>query len=247
MTQSALKNERSLDSRLDVGSYVLLIAGSPKDRDLCSLQLLASEAAYVLAADSGANLAHKANIILDYLVGDFDSIAAETFAHYLSQKTEMLSADPHKDETDLQIALNFIDRHPQMRALPLVITNVLGGRTDHELAALGAIGRYPQLNPRIYEDDVRVFFLDAALPERAELTLTSPEDDTPKLPISVIPLYGKTIVSITGMEWNLNRACLLALDSLGVSNYLTAPEARVIVHEGSVAVFVTHANGNSNS
>jgi len=227
--------------------YVLLVAGSPKGITEAHLEQLASNAGYVIAADSGADLARSSKVSLDYIIGDLDSISRDVLVFFQDIDTEFITADPHKDETDLELALDFIDRHGNLSSLPLVVTNVLGGRVDHELASLGVIARYHHLRPRIVEDDAVVFFLSSSFPEliltdrgvdiQEELGSVHQVDARHTI-VSVIPLLGEAVVSETGLEWELDHACLLPLDTWGVSNCMKDSEARVNVHEGIAAVFL---------
>ena len=118
---------------------VLLIAGSPRKSGSSPVRQLALNASHTIAADSGANLAYAHQLPLDYLIGDLDSIDKDALLFYRAARTEIIPADPHKDKTDLQLALELIESRSELRSKPLVVTNVIGGRLDHELAALGII------------------------------------------------------------------------------------------------------------
>ena len=52
--------------------------------------------------------------------------------------------------------------------------------------------------------------------------------------ISLIPWGGEAIVSISGVEWELNRKKLTPQDTLGVSNIPKANQIHIEVHEGTV-------------
>ncbi|MDR2714824.1 MAG: thiamine diphosphokinase [Coriobacteriales bacterium] len=200
---------------------------------------LAAKAAFCLATDSGADLTYAAGASLDYLMGDFDSISEQALAAYRASDCEIISVNPHKDETDLELALNFIASHSTLSALPLVVTNVLGGRIDHELAALGALSAAAQLKPLVIDTAGLAVFLNELNPELKFSDLgVLPDADTL---VSVLALGGEAVVSEVGLTWELDHARLRPLDPRGVSNVFNAtknPDAYIRVFEGSVAVFV---------
>ena len=106
-------------------TYVLLVAGSPKGIEEGDLGRLALKARFVITADSGADFTRHAMIPVDYIIGDLDSISSDVLDYYQNQETEFITAESYKDETDLELALDFIDRHDKLSSLPLVVTNVL--------------------------------------------------------------------------------------------------------------------------
>lgn len=236
-------------SFFDEEDYVLVIANAPRIesyRDMWGksyktqghekIKELASRAAWVVAVDGGGNIAHRYDIKVDYLIGDNDSIMTKVLNEYRNEDVRIIYADRYKNKTDLELALEFIDSQDELRSKPLRITNVLGGRVDHELAALGTIARFSHLEPRIYENEMRVIFLDADNPELV-IRIQKPGLDPP---FSVIALEGEAVVSETGTKWELDHARLRPLDPLGVSNHVSMSgekEARIVVHEGTVAVF----------
>ncbi|MCL1891093.1 MAG: thiamine diphosphokinase [Coriobacteriia bacterium] len=200
---------------------------------------LAANAAFCLATDSGADLTHAAGVSINYLMGDFDSISEQALAAYRASDCEIISVNPHKDETDLELALNFIASHFTLSTLPLVVTNVLGGRIDHELAALGALSAAAHLKPLVIDSAATVVFLNEQNPELKFSDLdVLPDADTL---VSVLALGGEAVVSEVGLTWELDHARLRPLDPRGVSNVFNAtknPDAYIRVFEGSVAVFV---------
>jgi len=233
--------------------YVLLIANAPriesyhdmwgklyttpyKARGHEHIKELAAAASYIIAVDGGANIAHRYGLTVDHLIGDNDSIMSSVLKEYQNSNVNIVYADRDKNKTDLELALEFVDSQEELRSKPLRITNVLGGRADHELANLGTIARFGYLQPRIYENEMRVIFLDSENPELV-IRLQQSEIDPP---FSVIALLGEAVVSQTGTKWEQDHVRLRPLDALGVSNHVDrgkGNEAHVIVHEGSVAVF----------
>ena len=212
--------------------YTLLIAGSPHTADYDLIRQLAAHASRVIAIDSGADVANAAGVIPEILIGDLDSVNALTLAALRSEGVEIHAVDSHKDETDLELALAYCARLPE--GCSVVVTNVLGGRVDHELVALGALVRVGHLRPLIVERTVTVLFLNK---EHASVVLAT-HGAAPGTVVSVVALEGEAVVSESGMEYNLDHAKLRALDPHGVSNIVRHQDACITVHEGSIAIFI---------
>jgi len=235
------KDPKNLWPRAD--GIVLMVAGSPTGDLEHDFNELASKAAFIIAVDSGANLVYDAQLFPDCLVGDFDSIHSEVLVACRSHGSEIIAANPHKDKTDLELALELVDSRSELRALPLVIINILGGRLDHELVALGTIARFAHLRPQIVDKGVRIFFLGTG---NSELILTPKKKNEADsriswcdMTVSVVALNGEAVVSEKGMEWELDHIRLRPLDPHGISNNIKSSEACICIHEGSAAVFLT--------
>ena len=211
--------------------YALVISGSPAGVSAHLLQRLAEKAEYILAADSGADWAFGADIRLDAILGDLDSIDARALAHFKSSGTRIIEFDVHKDDTDIDLAF---DQLQGSGYTTVVATNMLGGRIDHILTALGSLARPRGYQPWIIEDDVRMVFLQAAGPVSGiELNRTGqPDTDM----FSLVPIGGPAVVSAQGVEWELDDEELCPYGSRGVSNFITADTAVVNVSEGILAV-----------
>jgi thiamine pyrophosphokinase len=212
----------------------LLVSGSPAGVSAQHLRGLARDAGLVVAVDSGANWTFAAGITPHLIVGDCDSIQASILASYRSRGVEFITLDAHKDQTDLEVALEAIE---QRGGEELVACNVLGGRLDHELASLGALARARRLSPVIEEEQGSVYFLGDREGARCELALDGLAD-TGAL-VSVIALEESTTVSEQGMEWNLDQAQLRLLDPRGVSNKIKDPAAaKITLTKGQAAIIL---------
>lgn len=108
------------------------------------------------------------------------------------------------------------------------------GRLDHIFAAIGALGRptmtsVPQLEAWWARHHLRVVHG----PGRAELELA------PGTTLSLLATHGPCRgVTISGVEWPLDRADLAPLAGLGVSNVALEPEVDIAVSSGVLTVIV---------
>ncbi|MDR2672688.1 MAG: thiamine diphosphokinase [Coriobacteriales bacterium] len=147
---------------------ILIINGSPGGISPQRLARLAADATTVLAVDSGANWAHRAKLTPDVLVGDFDSIDPEIKESFCQDGVELVASPVDKDYSDLDLALGEVwRRYATLQTVRLVVCNTLGGRVDHELAALGSLLTYAKRHPLlpaplIVEDNCRATLLVAA-------------------------------------------------------------------------------------
>lgn len=180
--------------------------------------------AFVVAADSGVDVARAVGLEVDVAVGDFDSVSISGLSRARSEGT---AVDPHpaaKDETDLELALRCAhDRQPER----LVVVGGGGGRLDHLLGNI-ALLTAPFLA------DVEV---SACLPG-ARLTVIRPGRDvtlcgSPGDLVSLLPVHGPVTGVVTGgLRFPLRDEDLPAGSSRGVSNVLDAGTATVAIRSG---------------
>ena len=96
-----------------------------------------NDAGFVVAADSGYDLARSLGVMPDLLVGDMDSIAHLSEAEgRLDGKIERY--DPLKDETDTEIGLRTLH---ERGFTEVTIIGGGGGRLDHLLGIVGLFDR----------------------------------------------------------------------------------------------------------
>ncbi len=204
----------------------LVLAGG--DGAPAAAALRRDEPTWVIAADSGLDLALALGLRVDVAVGDFDSAspAALTRAEADGARIERHPAD--KDATDLELAL---DRALELGARRVVVAGGDGGRLDHLLAEALLLGasRYSALE------------LDAVLgPARAHVVRRERilVGSTGEL-VSLLPLHGPAEGIVTeGLQYPLRGETLLPGSTRGVSNVLTEPKARVSLSSGVLlAVF----------
>lgn len=102
-----------------------------------ALAALCRRAPRVLAADGGANALAQIGLAPEAVIGDMDSIAANT-RRWLGR--DRLIEIAEQNSTDLDKALAFIlEQHPRQ---PIAVLGALGGRLDHIVGNLATLGRY---------------------------------------------------------------------------------------------------------
>jgi thiamine pyrophosphokinase len=209
----------------------LLISGSPEVTSAELLRWLAERCGFVCAVDSGADRARAAGITPDLLIGDFDSIEPLTLEGYRQEGVKLKRFDPYKDASDLELAIAELS-HRGVRAL--VGAQVLGGRTDHALAALGNFVQARDLQTALIADRQAVVFLSAE-GMRKSLELDFANAAKPAV-LSLIPFGGAARVSECGTEWELHDVLLEPTSSRGISNAIIAEQLHISVTQGDLLV-----------
>lgn len=113
----------------------MLLGGEGPDR--VSLEPALARAGYIIAADSGFDLAVRLDLRPDLLIGDFDSVSASVaLAAFPADRVRRYPRD--KDETDAELGLRLFRELGYDR---VVLAGGGGGRLDHLLALVGLFER----------------------------------------------------------------------------------------------------------
>ena len=195
----------------------VVTGGEPPDPDL--LGELARPR-FVVAADSGADVARELGLLPDVIVGDFDSVtpaAAAAIATHRRYPTD-------KDATDLSLALAEAQRRG---AESISVVGGSGGRLDHFLANVAALA----------SDELAGVRVDALMGS-ARLWVVRNRETIRGTVGELVTLLAHggpaTGIHTTGLRWALDGETLEAGSSRGVSNILAAPEATVTLETGVI-------------
>ena len=202
---------------------VILSAGEIVDDRL--IAPLVQPEDFVICADGGYRHAKRLGIRPHLVVGDFDSMQAEEYAG-----VRHIAYPPQKDDTDTMIAI----RHGLKRGYRnFLLLGCLGGRFDHSIANLAALYYLKKrgCTARIVDERNEVFLLEDEhidLPHRAGCKL------------SVFSYSGKCGgVTLTGVQYPLDRYPLDNAFPLGVSNEFAADFAGITVENGTLLVILS--------
>lgn len=167
-----------------------------------------------IAADGGAK---NARLHLerppDVLVGDFDSLDAETAAWLEQYSVEKYRYPPEKDNTDLELAVDFAQRRGAER---VTIIGALGGRVDQMLANILLLTRTP--DARITDGESEIWCATGhAVVEGARGDV-----------VSLIPLDERAEGIVTkDLQYPLRNEALARGSTRGISNVMLAARAEV--------------------
>jgi len=184
------------------------------------------EGDWIIAADGGALTALRWGWLPHTVVGDLDSLPEALRQRLEAAGCQFVTFPVRKDWTDLELALQHT---MEGGATEIVILGARGGRLDQELANLLLLGR-PEWAAAL------IRLLDGpqeACVIRQECTLSGQVGDTVSL-IALTPQV--TGVTTRGLEWPLQEGTLTFGSTLGISNVLTEPLARVQVRDGVLLV-----------
>ena len=204
----------------------LIVLGGARP-SLEQLRDLAQAAQWVIAADKGAEYLLEAQVPIDYLVGDMDSLPPERLQDPALAHTEVKRYPTHKDDTDAMIAAELA---LALGAGSIVFAAALGTRLDHMLGNI-------QILYKLHRDGVRAQIVQGrarAFVGSGCFTIEGEVGDT----VSLFPLGRAQIADTSGLEYPVMDADLPADRPLGVSNVLTEPQAAVTVENGYVLAVV---------
>jgi len=190
--------------------------------DLAAARRLIQPGDLILAADGGARHALALGLVPSCIIGDLDSLAEEEAKQAVARRSLLLSYPPDKDETDLELALDYaLERGcHQIR-----IVAALGGRLDQTLANLALLTA-----PRLAERDAR---LDDGLEEAFFIRQHAAISGAPGDIVSLLP-WGAAAEGIVteGLRWPLRGETLFPERTRGVSNEMLTAQASVRVAQG---------------
>lgn len=177
----------------------------------------------VIAADGGLRHLLALGRLPDVLIGDLDSLPEGAESALETGKFDVVRFPRAKDETDLELAFLYaIDRFPEDS---LLVVGGLGGRLDHSLANILLLA-HPAFIGR------PISFIEkgqtAWLINDETLIFGRPGDI-----VSLIPLGGDVkVVTTDGLLWQLTNETLVFGPARGMSNEMTADEARIRIEGG---------------
>jgi thiamine pyrophosphokinase len=180
--------------------------------------------AHVIAADSGLEQVHAHGLTAHRLVGDMDSVRAETRERAEHRGTVVEHHPTDKDATDLELALTAAKAAGATR---LIVVGAGGGRLDHFLANVVLLAA-----PEWAGIDVHALIGPAhvvVVRDRAAL------HGTVGSTVSLLPAGGPAVgITTTGLRWPLRGEDLPPGTTRGISNEMTDPTATVALRGGAL-------------
>ncbi len=187
----------------------------------------------LIAADGGSNHIVRAGFVPDALLGDLDSAEPETLEVCRQKGTVILSYPAEKDETDLELALEYavkLMEQEEGTIKEIFLLGAMGGRIDHLLGNL--------------------FLLQGLLKRGVRIRMKGPGQELWLLEglgkltgkkgqkLSVIPITEKAVVRTEGLYYPLYDEILYRDSPRGISNVFLGEDAIVDVSEGTALIVV---------
>jgi thiamine pyrophosphokinase len=211
----------------------VIIFANGELNDPTTAQVLLQPTDTIIAADGGARHCRTLGITPHILIGDLDSATPSDIAMFEAAGTQVLKYPTHKDQTDLELALDWAVAH---NATHIIILGALGGRWDQTLAnlLLPALPTLQGLSVQLLDGNQNITTVRG--PGTAHFNGNI--GDT----VSLIPISGDVHgVTTANLEYPLSNATLAFGSTLGISNTLTASQATVSITQG-LLVCITISN-----
>jgi thiamine pyrophosphokinase len=134
---------------------VILANGTPPSPELLHRAL--EGAPLFLCADGGANTARRLGVRPAAIVGDFDSVAPETLAHFAGVP---LIRDEDQERTDTEKAIDHALSQGPLKTITLL--GASAGRLDHVVGHIAILRKYAERVRLVLEDEaVRAYVTHA--------------------------------------------------------------------------------------
>lgn len=190
---------------------------------------LAARADILLAADGGARFLAGLGVTPQAVVGDFDSLDEETAGKLRAAGVEFLRHPVRKDVTDGELA---VDEALRRGAGELLLAGATGA-LDHTLGHLAILRRLAAsgVAARLVAPDLTAIVLVAP----TAVALDAPAGAR----VSLAPVGEAATVTLTGLDYPLERGVLPPDACLGLGNHVAAEgDAHVVLHGGMVVILV---------
>jgi thiamine pyrophosphokinase len=206
-----------------VSVAVILTHGVPPSRDTLERALRGSSC--FVCADGAADYARAYGFEPEAIIGDLDSVAPETLAHF--SKARVLR-DPDTEATDTEKAIEYLLGRGGFKEILLL--GASGDRLDHVLGHLSLLLRYRDRIRIVLEDDRFRSWV-----EGGTAMLDHPAGTVVSFFAVGAPAEG---VTTEGLLYPLkNRRLELGVQD-SISNVVTARPARVQIEAGRLLFFI---------
>jgi len=188
----------------------------------------------LICADGGANHAISSGSIPHVLIGDLDSITADNLSICQSEKTEIIQYPREKDQTDLELAVEYAHSYLQSCGQSedqIMLYGAGGKRLDHLLGNIALMLGYAQRQRTVKMIDKN--HQAWIMPPGTQVVHGAKGQE-----LSIIPLSEKATVSSKGLYYELNNLTLFQNAARGMSNVFRNNQATIDVHDGMIMVIV---------
>ncbi|KAI9819355.1 MAG: hypothetical protein M1832_004060 [Thelocarpon impressellum] len=252
----------------DAPPYALIILNVPLEH--AHLPNLIADSCYTVCADGGANRLRDAQLqgivsppevwLPDAIVGDLDSLVAETRYHYEGRGVAVFE-DSDQESTDLTKCINHITRRTDeilsgRRAketspasttpsrLDLFIIGSMAGRLDQAFSTLNSLVAASS----DHDGNRRTFLLTpgniAFILGKGKNTIHTPLDlGILEVSVGIIPLAGSATITTEGLEYDVTAWPTGFGGRVSTSNHIQGPLVEVNTHGGDGLLFTIELAG----
>jgi len=190
--------------------HALLITGGIIENDyLRSVYERLKDDYFVLGVDAGCQSAIDANISLDAIIGDFDTLDEITRKEITDSGVKTIILNPVKNVTDTHAALDYLFIHEYSK---VIVFGARGTRIDHTFGNLMvSFSYFPKMVIEFIDKHncIRPFIGPAIVKGKKK--------DRYKY-LSIIPIEDTIVKSSEGLMYPISNQKFKPFDSFGVSN-----------------------------
>ncbi|MCQ2515869.1 MAG: thiamine diphosphokinase [Saccharofermentans sp.] len=208
-----------------------VFAGGP-GVDCNSVSSIVQSCDYFLAADSGAQIALKSNIIPNKVMGDLDSISDSTLLELRKRQVPFELFPPEKDMSDTEICLRSVPKSSE-----IVLICSLSGRPDHVMCNLMLVIKLHSEGYKICATDGTNYFFPMCGEDSLVIEgISNPEN----VYVSMMPTTIVTGVMTLGLYYSLEDVEIYPGSSFTLSNRLgqSGNSFKISSKSGEMGVFV---------
>ncbi len=179
-----------------------------------------------IGVDRGAYLLATLKQTMIAAVGDFDSIASQDMTLIEQWSKMTMRLDPHKNETDTEVALDYA---LQEGFNDVLILGGLGGRFDHSFANVMLLLRHHQESFIIQDANNRMQVLSPGV------------YDIQKHQFKYLSFFTlqAAVFSASGVKYPFVQKKLLLGEIDAISNEIIGKQARIVIQEGLIVMMQT--------
>jgi thiamine pyrophosphokinase len=182
----------------------------------------------IFCADGGTRHVLALGLTPHVIIGDLDSLPPDLATEMEAAGVVIHRHPARKDQTDLELALALaITECPD----EILFLTALGGRLDQMLANILLLTR-PEYAPARLSLTDGTQWATLLRPHQSIIIAGRPGDTLSLIPLT--PTVSR--VTLTGVQWPLNRVTLSLGSTWTISNTLAASQAEVQIGEGMVLV-----------
>lgn len=208
--------------------HTLIMTGGSFDVAFAKEYLKTQTIDFTIAADRGVSYAKEIEKRPDLILGDFDSLDAETKDRMQEWDVPILTFPPEKDYTDTHLAM---EEAIKRGAKKITLLGATGTRMDHAWANVGLLQMAAKkgITAQIVDSHNRITMICD------EMCLTKKEAFGDY--VSLIPYTNEvTGITLKGFYYPLKDATLTLGISQGISNELVEEEGNIKIKSGDLIV-----------
>jgi thiamine pyrophosphokinase len=205
---------------------VIFTNGEYKNKAFYQEYLEEVDADYLICADGGANHARDLNLKPDIIIGDMDSITAETMTFF--EAIEFETYPSKKDETDTELAITHAIK---MGADKVIILGGLGSRMDHSLGNIYLLKRFMDvgIEAEMVNENNHIRLIGKTTGFNFPIGTT----------VSILPIGGEVEgLTITGFEYPITEGQMTIDKPYGISNVTNENTQRITFKKGMLLMVI---------